>query len=330
MNKILTISIAAYNDEKYIADVIESLIIPEINNLEILINDDGGTDKTKQIVEKYINQYPNSIKFIHQENGGYGTVLMKNIEIASGKYFKQLDGDDKFNKEGLSKVVKILKENDIEVLYSPYEIYEIKKKEKRIIDVFSSYNEGKYILNDIIEDCNGYMNMHSVCFKTSLLKQTDLKLPRNCLYTDAIYCLEPLYLAKQIYIEHVPVYMYSIGIDGQSIDKKSRVKHFAEHEKICNQLIDFYCNIQNKSNVSNYIKKYISSRISSSIIDYKILLPLGRSNLDVIKKYDMYVLKRNKEIYNQMDSRKSIHWLRKSNYSFLIYFLIKVKYKYRF
>lgn len=265
--KVLTISVAAYNDEKYISNVIESLIVPEINDIEILINDDGGKDNTKEIVEKYIKRYPDSIKFIHKNNGGYGTVLMKNIEVASGKYFKQLDGDDLFNKEGLSNLIKLIKENsDVDVFYTPYvNCYVNSKNCNKIIDRFDKLKTGKYKINEII---NKYFNMHSLCFKLEILKKANMKLPEKCLYTDTIYCVEPFKYIKNIYISHFPVYLYSIGINGQSMEENSMKKHWKDHEKVVNNLIEFYSEVDNKNNAKQYLKSYIATVAGYSIIRF--------------------------------------------------------------
>ena len=94
MSKILTISVAAYNVENYISNTLESLLVDDIDDIEILVEDDGGIDNTANIVKEYEEKYPNVVKLIHKENGGYGSTINKSLEIATGKYFKQLDGDD--------------------------------------------------------------------------------------------------------------------------------------------------------------------------------------------------------------------------------------------
>ena len=94
MKKTLTISIAAYNVQKYIRQTLEFLIIPKIiDDLEIFVIDDGGQDETLSIAKEYADQYPDSIFPIHKENGRYGTVFNCAIQRASGKYFKLLDGN---------------------------------------------------------------------------------------------------------------------------------------------------------------------------------------------------------------------------------------------
>lgn len=74
--KVATISIAAYNMEKHIRKTLDSLLDERvIDDLEVLVVDDGGTDRTLEIANEYAATYPNSIFPIHKENGGYGSVL---------------------------------------------------------------------------------------------------------------------------------------------------------------------------------------------------------------------------------------------------------------
>ena len=95
MDKILTVSVAAYNVEKFIRNTLDSCIAEEImTDLEVLVVDDGATDATAEIVREYEDKYPQTFRLIHKENGGYGTTVNRSMQEASGKYFRLLDGDD--------------------------------------------------------------------------------------------------------------------------------------------------------------------------------------------------------------------------------------------
>lgn len=120
MEKILTISIAAYNVADYIRGTLDSLICQDcMDDLEILVVDDGGRDETLQIVKEYEEKYPHSIFGIHKENGGYGSVINTSIRRATGKYFKQLDGDDWFETENLCDFVNLLRSIDADYVVTP-------------------------------------------------------------------------------------------------------------------------------------------------------------------------------------------------------------------
>ena len=96
MDKILTISIAAYNVEKFLRSTLNSLCEQTvIEDLEIFVVDDGSTDETLCIAQEYEKKFPDSFFAVHKENGGYGSTVNYSIAHATGKYFKLLDGDVK-------------------------------------------------------------------------------------------------------------------------------------------------------------------------------------------------------------------------------------------
>ena len=96
MNKILTISIAAYNIEDYIKEALDSIVSNEKARecVEVIVVDDGSKDQTLEIANKYQAQFPETIIVIEKNNGGYGSTINEALNIAHGKYFGQRTGKD--------------------------------------------------------------------------------------------------------------------------------------------------------------------------------------------------------------------------------------------
>ena len=100
MEKILTVVVPTYNAEKYLRDNLESFEIPELmQDIEILIVNDGSTDHSLEIVREYAERYPDTYRVITKENGGHGSGINCGIECALGTYFKVVDADDWVGKE---------------------------------------------------------------------------------------------------------------------------------------------------------------------------------------------------------------------------------------
>ena len=95
MEKLLTISVAAYNVEAYLDQLMASVIASGVlDAIEVLIVSDGSTDRTAEIARGYEAQYPASVRLIEKPNGGHGSTINRGIREAKGKFFRALDGDD--------------------------------------------------------------------------------------------------------------------------------------------------------------------------------------------------------------------------------------------
>ena len=93
--KILTVTIPSYNVEAYLEDCLESFVNSEVmDDIEVLIVNDGSSDNTAKIAQRYVDKYENTFRLINKENGGHGSTINTGVREAKGKYFKVVDGDD--------------------------------------------------------------------------------------------------------------------------------------------------------------------------------------------------------------------------------------------
>ena len=112
----VSIFMPAYNCEDFIEEAILSVLNQTFSDFELLITDDGGTDSTHEIINKY-TQLDSRIKFHAKENGGIGSACNHLLERAKGEYAFQLDGDDVISSDTLEKMVHVLDNNDIGFVY---------------------------------------------------------------------------------------------------------------------------------------------------------------------------------------------------------------------
>lgn len=106
---ILSIIIPCYNSEKYIGGLLKKLCAEELTNCEIVVVNDGSSDRTKEIISQYANE---AIKIINQNNCGVSVARNNGIESASGKYILFLDSDDSFYPESISRIKEKIKVNE--------------------------------------------------------------------------------------------------------------------------------------------------------------------------------------------------------------------------
>lgn len=91
--KHLTITVPCFNSEDYLERCLDSLVIGG-ENVEIIIVNDGSTDRTGEIADQYARQFPEIVTVVHKENGGHGSGVNAGIALATGMYFKVVDSDD--------------------------------------------------------------------------------------------------------------------------------------------------------------------------------------------------------------------------------------------
>ena len=120
-DKILSISVACYNVEKYIEQAIDSYLNCKYKyKLEILIVNDGSTDNTEKIVKKYSIKYPNIIKLLNQENAGPGSTVNTGLKNATGKYFRMIDGDDWVKSDEMDSYIEFLENNEVDMVVTNF------------------------------------------------------------------------------------------------------------------------------------------------------------------------------------------------------------------
>ena len=327
MNKVLTVSIAAYNVEKFIKKTLESLLVKGIEILEVLVEDDGGTDDTARIVKEYEKKYPGIIKFVHKENGGYGSTINKSIELAEGKYFKQLDGDDWYDSENFEKLLELLKNIDTDAVYTPYKKYFENRDEYVLKDYFDENSNGEYKADQIINKCTHSLEMYTMMYKTKILKDKKINLLTKCLYTDKEYAMYPMIYTETIYITHLPIYVYRYGRDEQSMSVNSKRKHYEEQIKVNKRCLDI---IREQDDVMTeekrkYMYNYVGLEAASTVGNFLIILPPSKENLKKIKLFEEYIYENNIQAYNEMHRLSRIaKILKKTNYNYLLYKLISL------
>ena len=99
-DKVFSVVMACYNAENHLDETINSLLGQSFSfgsNIQLILVDDGSTDKTAEICLKYQNQYPDNIIYLHQENQGQGAARNFGLKYVKGKYINFLDSDDKFS-----------------------------------------------------------------------------------------------------------------------------------------------------------------------------------------------------------------------------------------
>ncbi len=221
--KLLSIAVPCYNSAAYMRKCIDSLL-PGGEDVEIIIVNDGSNDSTPDIAEEYRERYPGIIKVVNKENGGHGSAVNAGIEHARGLYFKVVDSDDWVSQSAyiriLDKIKELLKSGkSIDMFISNYVYEKEGEKRKKVMKYTHTLPEEEiFTWKDVRHFRVGqYILMHSVIYRTNLLRDCGLKLPEHTFYVDNIFVFNPLPYVKTMYYMNVNFYRYFIGRENYSL-----------------------------------------------------------------------------------------------------------------
>ena len=197
--KLLSVAIPCYNSEGYMRHCIESLLEGG-EQVEILIIDDGSKkDRTAQIADEYEKAYPGICRAIHQQNAGHGGAVNTGLANAKGIYFKVVDSDDWVDKDAYMQVLRVLEgfvygDETLDMLISNFVYEKQGAKRKRVMNYRMALPKDQIFTwkDTKVFTLGQYILMHSVVYRTELLRQCGLKLPEHTFYVDNIFVYQPL------------------------------------------------------------------------------------------------------------------------------------------
>ena len=239
MSKLLTISIAAYNVEKTIEECLDSFLpCRHLKDLEILVINDGSHDRTAEIVAGYEKKYPKSIHLVNKENGGHGSTLNKSLELASGKFYKAVDGDDWVDASELDRLCDCLEKTEANLVVDRYK--EVYPDHTQVVDLGKGYALGKvYSFDELLAEkkCGETIfAMHSSTIRTDRLRAVGMKVQEHCFYADNELDFYIVLAAETVLFTDTCAYQYRLGSAGQSVSPEGIFNHIEDLIKITRNL----------------------------------------------------------------------------------------------
>ena len=274
--KYISFAIPCYNSQDYMAHAIES-ILPGGEDIEIIIVNDGSKDRTSEIAHEYMEKYPTIIKVVDKENGGHGDAVNSGLMHATGKYFKVVDSDDWVDEDALHKILDVLRhmEEDgmeLDMLIANYVYEKVGATHKKVIH---------------------YILMHSVIYRTDMLKLIQLHLPKHTFYVDNIYVYYPLPHVRKIYYMDVDFYRYFIGREDQSVNEKVMIKRLDQQIFVTKTMIDMY---QLKDIGSKKLRQYMLNYLAIMMTVSSILCIRSKNKENLEKKKELWQYLKKKDM----------------------------------
>lgn len=306
--KLLSIAVPCYNSENYMRKCIDSLLEGgEI--VEILIVDDGSSDNTAQIADEYAAAYPSIVKAIHQENGGHGAAVNTGIQNATGFYFKVVDSDDWVNKEAYMKVLETLEhllggDKSLDMLISNFVYEKEGAKRKKVMSYRSAFPQDRVFTWDDVKFLHKgqYILMHSVIYRTKLLRECGLDLPKHTFYVDNIFVYHPLPYVKYLYYLDVNFYRYYIGRQDQSVNEKVMIGRIDQQIKVNKMMIDDYKLSDPRLIPNKKLRHYMKNYLEIIMVVSSIIAIRSGTEENLQKKYELwkYLKKKDRKTYYEL------------------------------
>ena len=303
--KLLSVAIPCYNSENYMRHAVETLLVGG-EDVEIIIVDDGSSDRTYEIGQELSEKHPGIVKVVHQENAGHGGAVNTGLKEATGLYFKVVDSDDWVKEEAFLEALAALKSlvedgANIDMFICNYVYEKVGEKKKKVIHYRNCMPQDcVFTWEDVSHFRTGqFILMHSVIYRTKLLRECGLELPLHTFYVDNIYVYQPLPQVKTMYYKDLNLYRYFIGRDDQSVNENNMMKRIDQQLLVTRTIIDLHDLTKLKNhNLRSYMTKYLMIMMTISSV---FLIKIGTE--DALKKKDElweYLENRNRKMYKDI------------------------------
>ena len=275
-------------------------------DVEVIIVDDGSTkDDTAEIADRYAKMYPTIVKAVHQENGGHGQAVNTGLAHATGKFFKVVDSDDWVDTRSYKKILTTLKNfvegEEPDMVIANYVYDKVGAKRKKVIhydnvfpveQMFGWDDIGKFKIDQ-------YILMHSVIYRTQLLKDCALQLPKHTFYVDNIFVFEPLPYVKNMYYVNTNFYRYFIGREDQSVNESVMISRIDQQLSVNKRMIDSFIS-ENPQNINcrKYMINYL--RIMMEVSSIFLIVSGTKEHLAKKKALWQYAKDKDEVLYKKL------------------------------
>lgn len=243
--KTISFAVPCYNSADYMDKCIESLLKCG-DDVEILIVDDGSTkDDTAAKADEWQKRHPGIIRAIHKENGGHGSAVNAGLAEATARYFKVVDSDDWLDEDAMVEVMRYLRlqmefKDPTDLVIANYVYEKVHEGTRTVMRYKNVFPEGYEFGWDEVGRFgpSQYLLMHSVIYRTELLRDMNLQLPEHCFYVDNIFVYEPLPQVESMYYLDVDMYRYFIGREDQSVNESVMMGRIDQQLRVTRTMID--------------------------------------------------------------------------------------------
>lgn len=265
--KLITFTVPCYNSAAYMDHCIQTLL-PAGEDAEIILVDDGSTDDTGAIADRYAEQYPGIVRVIHQENGGHGEGVNQGMINATGLYFKVVDSDDWLDGEALEKLMALLRrsaqmERPIDLILANYVYEHVEDDTQRVVRYNNVLPLNKVFTWDEVGHftTTQFITMHAAIYRTDVLRRCKLSLPKHTFYVDNVFVYQPMPSVRSLYYLDADLYRYFIGRADQSVTEENMMRRIDQQIRVTKIMADAHdleLLEQRNKRLAHYMYHYLS------------------------------------------------------------------------
>lgn len=238
----ISVVIPAYNVEKYIKKCLDSIIKQGFKNLEIIVVNNGSTDKTMDVLKKYKDK----VRVIDLKEANLGKARNEGVKKSKGKYILFVDSDDYLESNALKKIYNFAVKNDLDLVNFDYNT--IKNNKKEITKLYSHDITNIYDDEKLLYEINyGPIKL----FKKSIIDKYNISFSVDKKYEDVMFVSEFLLYAKKVGKIDEALYNYVVHSNSETTVRDKRVfdildimkehyKLYKKHEELSDKYISFY------------------------------------------------------------------------------------------
>lgn len=212
MDSLVSIIVPVYNAETSLKKCIDSILNQTYDNVEVILIDDGSTDKSYEICRQYLKNC--RVKYVYQHNQGVSFSRNHGIELATGEYIMFVDSDDFLKEECVLNLLSDMLKNNADFAFSGIETHYMKsdvvEMKKSVVPVGGFYEIKDFLIN--FERFRLFLNSPWKClYKKQIILDNELRFPLNVhLGEDKIFVSEYLVYCKKICAVDKADYVYVI------------------------------------------------------------------------------------------------------------------------
>lgn len=233
----VSVIIPVYNTEEYVEACLDSVLNQSLSDIEIVLVDDGSTDNSHIILERYERDNPDKVRLFTKENGGQATARNVAIPMCRGEYIGFVDSDDVIDSRMYETMYLKAKAKDADYVECDYANVKINRngKTEKIADYGSRVREYSCKKDMFIDPMLAPWNK---IYKRELLQNSGVLFPEGLIYEDTAFCLKAIsFVEKYAFVPEKFVSHFYRGGSTMSINKSKRVGNIFE---VLNDVIEFY------------------------------------------------------------------------------------------